>query len=73
MSNNKKHQVLYTLKIDVDKCNGCRACEVICYAFHATRKNVSNNPESLFCFVFPKKKERSSERVRENERNTFTD
>ena len=33
-----------TIKIDVDKCNGCRACEVICSAFHAMPKYSSNNP-----------------------------
>jgi benzoyl-CoA reductase subunit BamC len=32
------------IKVDVDKCNGCRACEVICSAFHATPKYSSNNP-----------------------------
>ena len=32
------------IKIDVDKCNGCKACEVICSAFHATPKYSSNNP-----------------------------
>jgi benzoyl-CoA reductase subunit BamC len=32
------------IKIDVDKCNGCRACEMICSAFHATPKYSSNNP-----------------------------
>ena len=33
-----------TIKIDLDKCNGCRACEVVCSAFHATPKYSSNNP-----------------------------
>jgi benzoyl-CoA reductase subunit BamC len=33
------------IKIDVDKCNGCRACETICSAFHATPKYSSTNPE----------------------------
>lgn len=33
-----------TIKIDVDKCNGCRACEMICSAFHANPKYSSNNP-----------------------------
>jgi len=33
-----------TIKIDLDKCNGCRACEVICSAFHAAPKYSSNNP-----------------------------
>lgn len=37
-------KVVKTIKIDVDKCNGCRACEVICSAFHATPKYSSNNP-----------------------------
>ena len=32
------------IKIDIDKCNGCRACEVICSAFHANPKYSSNNP-----------------------------
>ncbi|HJN78188.1 MAG TPA: (4Fe-4S)-binding protein [Myxococcota bacterium] len=33
-----------TIKIDVDKCNGCRACEVICSSFHATPRFSSVNP-----------------------------
>ncbi|MGB6064778.1 MAG: (4Fe-4S)-binding protein [Desulfomonilaceae bacterium] len=33
-----------TIKVDADKCNGCRACEIICSAFHATPKYSSNNP-----------------------------
>lgn len=33
-----------SIKIDADKCNGCRACEIICSAFHATPKYSSNNP-----------------------------
>ena len=33
------------IKIDVDKCNGCRACELICSAVHASPKYSSNNPE----------------------------
>ena len=33
-----------TLKINADECNGCRACEVICSAFHANPKYSSNNP-----------------------------
>jgi benzoyl-CoA reductase subunit BamC len=32
------------IKIDVDKCNGCRACEVACAAFHAKPKYSSINP-----------------------------
>ena len=37
----KKIKVIH---IDLDKCNGCRACEQICSSFHATPKYSSNNP-----------------------------
>jgi benzoyl-CoA reductase subunit BamC len=40
----KKKKIIKTIKIDVDKCNGCRACEVICSAFHAVPEYSSNNP-----------------------------
>jgi benzoyl-CoA reductase subunit BamC len=40
----KKTKIVKTIKVDVDKCNGCRACEVICSAFHAEPKYSSNNP-----------------------------
>jgi len=40
----KKKKIIKTIKIDADKCNGCRACEVICSAFHAQPKYSSNNP-----------------------------
>jgi len=41
----KKKKLIRTLKINVDKCNGCRACEVICSSFHASPPYSSNNPE----------------------------
>jgi benzoyl-CoA reductase subunit BamC len=40
----KKKKIVKTIKVDVDKCNGCRACEVICSAFHAAPKYSGNNP-----------------------------
>jgi len=40
----KKKKKIKTIKVDVDKCNGCRACEVVCSAFHAAPKYSSNNP-----------------------------
>jgi len=40
----KVKRKIKTIRIDADKCNGCRACEVICSAFHATPKYSSNNP-----------------------------
>ncbi|MFO8010956.1 MAG: (4Fe-4S)-binding protein [Dehalococcoidia bacterium] len=33
------------IKIDADLCNGCRACEMACSAFHAEPKYSSMNPE----------------------------
>ena len=44
MKGEKKKKIIKSIRIDVDKCNGCRACEVICSAFHATPKYSSNNP-----------------------------
>ena len=40
----KKKKIIKTIKVDLDKCNGCRACEMVCSAFHATPKYSSNNP-----------------------------
>ena len=40
----KKKKIVKTIKVDVDKCNGCRACEVACSAFHAVPQYSSNNP-----------------------------
>ena len=33
-----------TIKVDADKCNGCRGCEVACSAFHAEPQYSSVNP-----------------------------
>jgi benzoyl-CoA reductase subunit BamC len=40
----KKKKIVKTIKVDADKCNGCKACEVICSSFHAAPKYSSNNP-----------------------------
>jgi benzoyl-CoA reductase subunit BamC len=40
----KKMKKVKTIKVDADKCNGCRACEVACSAFHAQPRYSSNNP-----------------------------
>jgi benzoyl-CoA reductase subunit BamC len=40
----KAKKKIKTIKVDVDKCNGCRACEVACSAFHASPQYSSNNP-----------------------------
>ena len=44
MTDKNKKKMIKTIRIDVDKCNGCRACEVICSAVHAKPKFSSNNP-----------------------------
>ena len=40
----KKTKTIKTIKVDADKCNGCRACEMACSAFHAAPQYSSNNP-----------------------------
>jgi benzoyl-CoA reductase subunit BamC len=37
-------KTIKTIRVDADKCNGCRACEMICSAYHAEPKYSSNNP-----------------------------
>ncbi len=38
------NKLVKTIRIDVDKCNGCRACEVICSASHSAEKYGTTNP-----------------------------
>lgn len=42
--NNKIKKRVKIINVDVDKCNGCRACEMICSSLHARPKYGSNNP-----------------------------
>lgn len=44
MTQAKKKRVVKAIAIDVDKCNGCRGCEVICSAFHSVPQYGSSNP-----------------------------
>ncbi len=41
----KVKKIIKTITVDVEKCNGCRACEAICSAFHAEPKYSTINPE----------------------------
>ncbi len=40
----KKTKIVKLIKIDADKCNGCRACEVACSAFHSKPEYSGVNP-----------------------------
>ena len=44
MSNQPKTKIVKEINVDVDKCNGCRACEMACSGFHANPKYSSFNP-----------------------------
>ena len=40
----KIKKTIKTIKVDADKCNGCRACEVFCSGYHSEPKFSSINP-----------------------------
>jgi benzoyl-CoA reductase subunit BamC len=40
----KKKKIVKIINVNLDKCNGCRACEVACSSFHASPRYSSNNP-----------------------------
>ncbi len=40
----KIKKTIKTIKVDADKCNGCRTCEIICSAFHSKPAYSSINP-----------------------------
>lgn len=39
-----KKKIIKDIRVDVDKCTGCRSCEMACSAFHAVPKYSSINP-----------------------------
>ncbi len=44
MNDRVKTKTIKQIKIDVNKCIGCRACELACAAFHSTPKYSRINP-----------------------------
>jgi benzoyl-CoA reductase subunit BamC len=44
VSPEKQTRVVKNIRIEVDLCNGCRACELICAAHHAQPRYSSTNP-----------------------------
>jgi len=47
-----KKKIVKDIKVDVDKCIGCRACEVACSAFHTRPKYSRINPARSRIRVF---------------------
>lgn len=44
MKGETKKNIVKRIKVDVDKCVGCRSCQLACSAFHANPKYSSVNP-----------------------------
>lgn len=44
MNGGRTARVVKEIKVDIDKCTGCRACEMACSAFHAKPQYSSVNP-----------------------------
>ncbi len=42
--NTRATKIIKEIKVDINKCTGCRACEMACSAFHAKPKYSSINP-----------------------------
>jgi benzoyl-CoA reductase subunit BamC len=40
----KVRKIIKNIKVDADRCSGCRGCEIACSAFHAEPKYSSVNP-----------------------------
>ncbi len=40
----KVRKIIKNIRVDADRCNGCRGCEIACSAFHAEPKYSSVNP-----------------------------
>ncbi len=44
MSDKVKTRIIREIKVNLDKCIGCRACEMACSGYHAVPKFSSTNP-----------------------------
>jgi benzoyl-CoA reductase subunit BamC len=47
-----KKKIVKEIKVDIDKCTGCRSCEMACSAFHAVPKFSSLNPSKARIRVY---------------------
>lgn len=44
MKGGSKKKIIKEIRVDVNKCTGCRSCEMACSAFHSVPKYSSLNP-----------------------------
>lgn len=44
MTDGTEKRIVKEIHVDLDKCIGCRACELACSSFHATPRYSSTNP-----------------------------
>lgn len=44
MSGGQEKKVIKEIKVDINKCTGCRSCEMACSAFHSIPRYSSLNP-----------------------------
>jgi benzoyl-CoA reductase subunit BamC len=47
-----KKKIIKEIKVDIDKCTGCRSCEMACSAFHSVPRYSSLNPARSRIRVF---------------------
>lgn len=52
MKGGLKNKIIKQIKVDINKCTGCRSCEMACSAFHAVPKYSSLNPARARIRVF---------------------
>jgi benzoyl-CoA reductase subunit BamC len=52
MKPGKRKKVIKEIKVDINKCTGCRSCEMACSAFHAAPRYSSINPSRARIRVF---------------------
>lgn len=52
MKGGLKKKIVKEIKVDIDKCTGCRSCEMACSAFHAVPRYSSLNPARARIRVF---------------------
>ncbi|MFH0727238.1 MAG: (4Fe-4S)-binding protein [Pseudomonadota bacterium] len=41
-----KKKIIKIIKVNADKCNGCRVCEMVCASSHSVPKYSSTNPDN---------------------------